>query len=44
MKAHCRTLNGRLVFELEADTQKALFKVIAELEGNGGRRPASRKK
>jgi len=32
MKAHYRTLNGRLVFEVEGDTQKSLFKAIAELQ------------
>ena len=32
MKAHYRTLNGRLVFEVEGDTHKALFKAIAELQ------------
>jgi len=32
MKAHYRTFNGRLLFEVEGDTQKALIRAIAELQ------------
>lgn len=32
MKAHYRTRNGRIVFEVEGDTQKAVFRAIAELQ------------
>lgn len=32
MKAHFRTRNNRITFEIEGDTQKALFRGIAELQ------------
>ena len=32
MKAHYRTRNGRIVVELQAETQKALFKAVAEAQ------------
>jgi len=32
VKAHYRTMNGRLTFEVEGDSEKALFKAIAQLQ------------
>jgi hypothetical protein len=32
MKAHYRTRNGRIVVEVQAETQKGLFKAIAEAQ------------
>lgn len=32
MKAHYRTRNGRIVFEVQGETQKSLFKQIAQLQ------------
>lgn len=32
MKAHYRAFGGRLVFEVEGETQKALIKAIADLQ------------
>lgn len=32
MKAHYRTRNGRIVFEIEAQTQKGLFREVAMLQ------------
>lgn len=32
MKAHYKTRNGRLVFEIEGDTPKAIFRGVADLQ------------